>query len=96
MLIFHTSTYSITENIRFLCHAGTPPSNEKPVGEYPWVVKQAGGHTVLIVHAYAYAKYVGDITVWFDDKGECTEWEGSPIFLNTSVPEGKTIYQCLM
>jgi 5'-nucleotidase len=66
------------------------------VGDYPWVVEQAGGHKVLVVQAYAYSKYVGDITVWFDEEGECADWQGSPIFLNTSVPQGKTIYQCLM
>jgi 5'-nucleotidase len=60
------------------------------------VVEQREGHKVLIVHAYANSKYVGDITVRFDEKGECTEWEGSPILLNTSVEEGKTISQCLI
>jgi 5'-nucleotidase len=65
------------------------------VGEYPWVVQQAGGHKVLIVHAYAYSKYLGNITVWFDEKGEATEWEGLPILLDASITEGKTIYQCL-
>jgi len=66
------------------------------VDDYPVVVEQSGGHKVLIVQAYAYSKYLGDITVRFDENGECTEWEGSPILLNSSVPEGKTLYQCLM
>lgn len=60
------------------------------------VVTQPGGHKVLIVHAYANSKYLGDITVRFDEKGECTQWKGSPILLDASVPEGKTIYQCLI
>jgi 5'-nucleotidase len=64
------------------------------VAEYPVVVNHTNGQ-VLIVQAYAYSKYVGDIKVWFDDNGKCTKWEGSPILLNASVEEGKTIYQCL-
>lgn len=76
-------------------YTGPPPSNEIPVGDYPWVVEQAGGHKVLIVQAYAYSKYVGDITVWFDEKGECTDWEGSPILLNTSVPEDQDVVQAM-
>jgi 5'-nucleotidase len=62
------------------------------VDDYPVVVEQPGGHKVLIVHAYANSKYVGNITVRFDENGESTEWEGSPILLDSSVPEGKTIY----
>lgn len=76
-------------------YTGPPPSTEIPVGDYPWVVKQVGGHKVLIVHAYAYSKYVGDITVWFDEKGECTEWQGSPILLNTSEPEDQDVVQAM-
>lgn len=59
------------------------------------VVNHTDGRTVLIVQAYANSKYVGDLTVWFDDEGECTRWEGLPILLNASIEEGKTIYQCL-
>jgi 5'-nucleotidase len=56
------------------------------------VVQQNGGHKVLVVQAYAYSKYLGNITVWFDEKGECTNWEGSPILLDASIQEGKTVY----
>lgn len=73
-------------------YEGTPPSNEFPVDKYPVVVTQDGGHTVLIVQAYANSKYVGNITVWFDEKGECKAWEGSPILLDATIQEGKTIY----
>jgi 5'-nucleotidase len=88
--------YSVTENLCFFLHAGTPPSGDYPVDSYPVIVEQPGGHKVLIVQAYAYSKYVGNITVWFDEQGEYTAWEGSPILLDKSVPEGKTIYQCLI
>jgi 5'-nucleotidase len=52
------------------------------------IVEHPGGHKVLIVQAYAYSKYVGNISLWFDDEGEYTAWEGSPILLDYSVPEG--------
>jgi len=60
------------------------------------IVEQPGGHKVLIVQAYAYSKYVGNITVWFDEQGEYTAWEGAPILLDNTVPEGMITYtRCL-
>ncbi|KAJ9579594.1 hypothetical protein L9F63_004779, partial [Diploptera punctata] len=68
-------------------YTGTPPSVEVPVDDYPVVVTQSGGRQVLIVQAFAFSKYVGNITVWFDDRGESVYWEGSPILLDNSVTQ---------
>lgn len=76
-------------------YTGTPPSSELPVDNYPVIVEQAGGHRVLIVQAYAYSKYVGNITLWFDEQGEYTAWEGSPILLDSSVPEDPDVVKAL-
>lgn len=76
-------------------YTGPPPSTEYPVGDYPLVVQQDGGHKVLVVQAYAYSKYVGNITVWFDEAGECTGWEGSPILLDASVPEDPEVVEAM-
>lgn len=77
-------------------YAGTPPAGDYPVDSYPVIVEHPGGHKVLIVQAYAYSKYVGNISLWFDDEGEYTAWEGSPILLDYSVPEGMVKWQYLM
>lgn len=76
-------------------YTGTPPSNDYPVDNYPVIVEQPGGHKVLIVQAYAYSKYVGNITVWFDENGEYTAWEGSPILLDKSVPEDPDVVEAM-
>ena len=67
---------------------GTPPSREKPKGEYPTVVKQDSGDKVLVVQAFAYGKYLGFLQVEFDDAGKVTSWAGQPILLDKSVKQG--------
>jgi 5'-nucleotidase len=58
---------------------------DTPADTYPIAYKQPNGHTVLIVQASAYTKYVGDLTVYFDEVGEAVKWEGNPIFMNNDV-----------
>ncbi len=52
-------------------HSHTLLSNtdEKAAGPYPTMVKNPSGKDVPIVQAYAYSKYLGDLTVVFDDAG---------------------------
>lgn len=75
----HTHTFMYT---------GDPPGPDKPEYDYPAVVKQNNGHKVLIVQASSFAKYVGDITVYFDELGEPIRWAGQPIFLGPEVQPG--------
>ncbi len=44
--------------------------------EYPTVVDAPNGKPVQIVQAYAYSKYLGELTVTWDDNGDVTEAEG--------------------
>lgn len=46
---------------------------------------------VLIVQASAYAKYVGDLTVYFDAAGDVMHWEGAPIFMGPNIQQDKEI-----
>lgn len=46
---------------------------------------QDNGHKVLIVQASAYTKFVGDLTVYFDEAGEAVSWEGNTIFMDNSI-----------
>jgi 5'-nucleotidase len=68
----------------FLFTGNDPPGPDRPQDEYPIVVKN-NEHTVLIVQASAYTKYLGDIVVYFDEVGEIDSWDGAPIYLDSSV-----------
>ncbi|XP_047511504.1 apyrase-like [Pieris napi] len=56
-----------------------------PGGDYPTVVTQDSGHQILIVQASAYTRYLGDITLFFNDQGKIVSWNGQPIYLGTSI-----------
>ncbi|KAI8122649.1 Apyrase [Lucilia cuprina] len=75
----------------FLYTGDNPPGPDTPKGDYPTQVTHASGHRVLIVQAGAYAKYVGNLTVYFDDDGNVVDFEGAPIYMSNSVPEDKEI-----
>lgn len=70
------------------------PGPDVPADTYPIVTNQPDGHKVLIVQASAYTKYLGDLVVFFDDKGEIQEWQGNTIFMeNSIVPDEDIIRQ---
>ncbi|XP_036319648.1 apyrase [Rhagoletis pomonella] len=71
----------------FLYTGDTPPGPDTPRGPYPTEVIHESGHRVLIVQAAAYAKYVGNITVFFDDAGNVVDYSGAPIYMGSDVPE---------
>lgn len=79
----HTHTFMYT---------GNPPGPDRPKYDYPAVVKQNNGHKVLIVQASAFAKYVGDLTVYFDELGEPIRWTGQPVFLGPNIQPGIFLY----
>lgn len=68
-------------------HSHTLLSNtdEKAAGPYPTLVKNPSGKDVPIVQAYAYSKYLGDLTVVFDDAGVVKTASGNPKLLDASV-----------
>ncbi len=68
-------------------HSHTLLSNtdEKAAGPYPTLVKNPSGNDVPIVQAYAYSKYLGDLTVVFDDAGVVKTASGNPKLLDASV-----------
>ncbi|XP_077260308.1 apyrase isoform X2 [Temnothorax americanus] len=77
-------------------YSGPPPSIDAPADEYPVVVTQnETDRTVLIVQAAAFTKYLGNLTVWFDDQGEVVDWDGNPLLLDQSVEEDPEILEAL-
>ncbi|EDV95400.1 apyrase isoform X2 [Drosophila grimshawi] len=76
----------------FLFTGDVAPGPDKPRGDYPTqVTHQLSGHRVLIVQAGAYAKYVGNLTVYFDANGDILDFEGAPIYMAHDVPEDETV-----
>lgn len=66
-------------------HTYLSSTDKKSSGPYPTLVKSPSGVEVPIVTAYAYSKYLGDLTVTFDDKGVVTSAKGAPQLLDASV-----------
>ncbi|KAG8444817.1 hypothetical protein GDO86_009827 [Hymenochirus boettgeri] len=74
----HTNTFLYT---------GSPPSNDVPAGEYPYIVKNDDGRLVPVVQAYAFGKYLGYLNITFDEYGNVLQSNGNPILLDSSIPE---------
>ena len=66
-------------------HTLLSSTDEKAAGPYPTMVKNPAGTDVPIVQAYAYSKYLGDLTVVFDDSGVVKSATGEPKLLDASV-----------
>uniref|UniRef100_A0A194AS98 Snake venom 5'-nucleotidase n=1 Tax=Micrurus tener TaxID=1114301 RepID=A0A194AS98_9SAUR len=78
----HTNTFLYT---------GSPPSNEVPAGNYPFMQLSDDGRQVPVVQAYAFGKYLGYLNVIFDDKGKVIKASGNPILLNKSIQEDPAV-----
>ncbi|WP_244492635.1 bifunctional UDP-sugar hydrolase/5'-nucleotidase [Aureimonas sp. AU22] len=72
-------------------HTLLSSTDPKAAGPYPTLVKRPDGRDVPIVQAYAYSKYLGKLTVTFDDEGHVTKADGAPILLDASVPEDEAV-----
>ncbi|MDQ0458070.1 bifunctional metallophosphatase/5'-nucleotidase [Rhizobium paknamense] len=66
-------------------HSHTLLSNTDPKAEgpYPTMVDNPGGYKVPVVTAAAYSKYLGDVTVVFDDNGAVKSAKGDPILIDS-------------
>jgi lantibiotic leader peptide-processing serine protease len=80
----HSFTYTPTDPIFF----GPPQFPQfaplAPVGEYPTVVQSPAGEPVLVVTAYQWGTFLGNLDVIFRD-GVVHYYSGNPIFLGADV-----------
>uniref|UniRef100_A0A182JQY7 apyrase n=1 Tax=Anopheles christyi TaxID=43041 RepID=A0A182JQY7_9DIPT len=78
-------------------NSSTKPYNKQDtiLGDYPVVVSNSNGRKILIVQAYAYGKYVGRLTTYFDAQGEVQHWEGYPVYLSSSIPQSPVALRIL-
>lgn len=61
-------------------------TNENAKGPYPTMV----GDTA-VVQAYAYGKYLGELSVEFDDAGKLTKASGEPLLIDGSIAENADV-----
>ena len=77
-----------------LFQSGKPPSTEIRYGKYPLEMRSKSNplsKKVLVVQAFAYGKYLGNLTADFDDNGDLTSWSGNPKLLDNSVAQDPTV-----
>lgn len=69
-------------------HSHTLLSGNDPAasGPYPTVVKSPSGKPVLVVQDAAWGKYLGELFVDFDAKGQPVAWSGGSLLLDASQP----------
>uniref|UniRef100_A0A1A9ZLS5 apyrase n=1 Tax=Glossina pallidipes TaxID=7398 RepID=A0A1A9ZLS5_GLOPL len=76
-------------------YTGTPPGPEKPEDSYPYVYNHTSGNKVLLVQAVCHAKYVGNLTVFFDKEGKVVKYEGAPIYMDTKVEQDEDVLEAM-
>ncbi|KAH8315374.1 hypothetical protein KR067_002078 [Drosophila pandora] len=77
-------------------YTGDPPGPHNPAGPYPTEVVHSTGHRVLIVQASAYARYVGNLVVYFDDNGDVVDFEGAPLYMGQDVPQDQDVLAAMV
>ncbi len=68
-------------------HTLLSSTDPKAAGPYPTLVKNPSGVDVPVVTAYAYSKYLGDLSVTFDDNGVLKSATGAPKLLDAAVAQ---------
>ncbi|XP_026756321.2 uncharacterized protein LOC113516144 [Galleria mellonella] len=79
----------------FLYNGRSEEKPEIPQGPYPTIVKQSTGKPVLVVQAYAYTKYIGQLYLTFNADGEIVNHDGTPLLLNEEVPNDPELLQTI-
>lgn len=62
-----------------------------PAGEYPTVVTSASGDPVLVVTAYQWGTFLGNLNVVFDLDGVVNSYNGNPIYLGAGTTKDATL-----
>lgn len=70
-----------------------PTVRDVPVAPYPLVLTPKSGRNrkVLIVHASAFTKFIGDLRVYFNEDGHVKYYDGNPIYLGNEISKDPTI-----
>ncbi|XP_034947657.1 protein 5NUC-like [Chelonus insularis] len=77
-------------------YTGDVPDTDVPLGLYPTVIEQKiSKRKVYIVQAYAFTKYLGNLSITFDADGEIKAIRGSPVLLDHKIPQAVDVVQAL-
>lgn len=84
----HSHSFLYTPNA-----ADVDMSNDVPDGPYPIVLTPKSGRErkVLVVHASAFTKYIGDLRVYFNAAGHVKFYDGNPIYLSNKFTKDPSI-----
>ncbi|XP_063702617.1 apyrase-like [Culicoides brevitarsis] len=74
-----------------LLYTGPSPSPDAPVDVYPIEVSHNDGKKTLIVQALAFSKFVGNLTVHFDQGNKILSYEGNPVYMDEKIAKDETI-----
>ncbi|XP_058825829.1 apyrase-like [Topomyia yanbarensis] len=80
----------------FLYNGSAAGFPDDPEDTYPVVVEHLNGQRTLVVQASCFTKFIGRITLYFDDNGDIVDWEGNPVYLDESIPQDPLIEQELI
>ena len=72
-------SHTLLGGYRDTCRSGGLCLNS--AGDYPTVVSGPVGKTVLVVQAWEWGKYLGNLKIAFDEKGDVKSWQGNPVVL---------------
>ncbi|XP_041563330.1 protein 5NUC isoform X2 [Drosophila elegans] len=76
-------------------YTGKAPSNDVPEGPYPTIVVKPDGRKVPVVQAYANTKYLGNLSLEFDNRGNLLSFKGKPILLDNRFEPRKDVQNFL-
>lgn len=62
-------------------------SGDRPQGPYPTVVDRPGLAPCLVVQDFYMGKYMGNITVTWNERGDAVNWTGQPTLLDHTIPQ---------
>ncbi|XP_077541212.1 protein 5NUC-like [Haemaphysalis longicornis] len=62
-------------------------SGDRPQGPYPTVVNRGGLAPCLVVQDFYMGKYMGNITVTWNERGDAVNWTGQPTLLDHTIPQ---------
>ncbi|XP_075553448.1 snake venom 5'-nucleotidase-like [Dermacentor variabilis] len=74
-------------NSHYFMFSGSPlvDSPEPVYGPYPVVIQRPDGTQAVVVTAFWFGKYVGQLEVHFDLKGHIVGYEGFPVLMDSSI-----------
>ncbi|KAF9091641.1 hypothetical protein BGX29_010862, partial [Mortierella sp. GBA35] len=62
-------------------------------GPYPTLIKNLDGEETLIVQAYCWGRFIGNLDISFNPEGKIVSWVGGPVLVEHSLPGDPILLQ---